>query len=272
MNWKVIIFTIVWKICCNASQEIPSDHTPCPFGSNISEILVVEHECYIKLSRKRDMKLLIKPANAKEVEVAIIDFDWSLQSGISFLTFPIEVSGRYYNSSQHFINSTLLKSNSLIKIVAAKVKIKDIQMKATLKITPVNRAEDDTWTVIEFPKQPNDLIAFPKHLEESHHIEDLSNTSNLIFQKSLILGVLGTIAIVLTICLLKVGLKSQNNIAQVETIPEDSSSHHHQGFFVPNIPRSLPSYSECEFKHDFHSNLNSTNLEPPTYEEAQKLN
>ena len=156
-----MILTIVWKICCNAGQKILSDLTPCPFGSNTSDILVVKHECYIKISRQRNLKYLIQPANTKEVEIAIIDFDWSFQSGISFLTFPIEDSGRYYNSSQHFINSTLLKSNSLIKIVAAKVKIKDIHMNATLKITPVNRTEDDTWTVIEYPKQQNDLIAFP---------------------------------------------------------------------------------------------------------------
>ena len=108
-------------------------------------------------------------------------------------------------------------------------------------------------------------------LEEIHYIEDLSNTSSLNFQKSVILGVLGIIAIVLTICLLKAGLKSQNIVSQVETIPEESSSHHHQGFFVPNIPKSLPSYSECEFRHDFQSNLNSTNNEPPTYEEAQNV-
>ena len=82
------------------------------------------------------------------------------------------------------------------------MEIKDIFMNATLKITPINRNEDATLTVIKFHKQTNDLNAFPKHTEEYNQIEGQLNTCILIVQKSLILGLLSVIAL----CLLKARL------------------------------------------------------------------
>ena len=51
-----------------------------------------------------------------------------------------------------------------------------------------------------------------------------------------------------------------------EMVPEGSASIGQQVTNVPSVPRSLPSYSECDFDQ------NSTCQEPPSYEEALKLN
>ena len=97
------------------------------------------------------------------------------------------------------------------------------------------------------------------------------------------------LAILLALYLFKLGQKSQNrvvccaslsnlhtNLAQATTnaeiVPEDSSTNEFQVVNVPNVPRSLPSYSECEFDQNNQSNLSSTHQEPPSYEEALKLN
>ena len=141
-------------------------------------------------------------------------------------------------------------------------------------------------------------------------ISDDSSISIAMILQFLFLTVLVMLVIVLSVALAKLVLKSQNQVVSVvsfsnlqgdithhvqasrnsEISPEDSGSNHQQIRnvpsvpnvpslpnvpnvpSVPNIPRSLPTYSECEFDPHNQSNLNSTNTEPPPYDEAVKLN
>ena len=64
-------------------------------------------------------------------------------------------------------------------------------------------------------------------------------------------------------------VKRAQNATSSDSTPESSSSIHQEVNHVPSVPKSLPSYSECEFNQSFHS---STHQEPPSYEEAVKLN
>ena len=104
----------------------------------------------------------------------------------------------------------------------------------------------------------------------------------------LTIAILVLTAIALPLCLLRLVDKSQNQTVCVITMsnlvnnvnqaqdrtntdstPEVSSSVPQEFNHVPSVPKSLPSYSECEFNQSFHS---STHQEPPSYEEAVKLN
>ena len=103
----------------------------------------------------------------------------------------------------------------------------------------------------------------------------------------LTIAILVLTAIALPLCLLRLVDKSQNQTVCVITMsnlvnnvnraedacsdltPEVSSSIRQEFNHVPSVPKSLPSYSECEFNQSFHS---STHQEPPSYEEAVKLN
>ena len=100
-----------------------------------------------------------------------------------------------------------------------------------------------------------------------------------------ILIVLGVIGIFLSACILLAIRKSKNQVVCVvslsnlqnndtqaqattisDTVPEASTSIRQEVTNVPSVPRSLPSYSECDFDQ------NATCQEPPSYEEALKLN
>ena len=110
------------------------------------------------------------------------------------------------------------------------------------------------------------------------------------FKKIIVIpSVFGILAIIFFVWLLMSGQKSQNQVVCVvslsnlqnnflqaevrtnaEIVPEDSN--YHQVSNVRTVARSLPSYSECEFNQNNQSEFCSTNQEPPSFEEALKLN
>ena len=148
-------------------------------------------------------------------------------------------------------------------------------------------------------------ITSPYHSKSANNSE-ASSISNTTIALVLSLILLGVLVIFLSVALVvQVALKSQNQIIPVvsfsnnvihvqattnsEIDPEGSSSNHQEIRnvsnvqsisnvpsvsnipSVPNVPRSLPSYSECEFDQHNQNNLSSTNQEPPSYDDALKV-
>ena len=148
-------------------------------------------------------------------------------------------------------------------------------------------------------------ITSPYHSKSANNSE-ASSISNTTIALILSLILLGVLVIFLSVALVvQVALKSQNQVVPVvsfsnnvihvqattnsEIDPEGSSSNHQEIRnvsnvqsisnvpsvsnipSVPNVPRSLPSYSECEFDQHNQNNLSSTNQEPPSYDDALKV-
>ena len=224
---------------------------------------LVENKIAIHLSGKLNCSLLIQPMNADEIEVRVVATRKAGLRSISIWTCNANDEEFRLHSTQQSL--TYAKA---LTIVAAQVRIQDIQLDAILNITPLKSRMIPSIR----PKQ-----AKPPQKEAS--------TPNMMIIQIVILIVLGVIGIFLSACILRAIRKSKNQVVCVvslsnlqnndtqaqattisDTVPEASTSIRQEVTNVPSVPRSLPSYSECDFDQ------NSTCREPPSYEEAVKLN
>ena len=255
---------------------------------------IVENEITIKLSGKLKCSLFIQPMHADEIKVEVmatgtVDFS---TSRISFWTCNTKDEEFRLRGTQK-----LLMLTKAVTIVAAQVIIEDIHLDAELKITPISNPKLKKVSFVKLKIPPT---IQPK--KEKPTQKDAS-PSNAIIAQVLSLILLGVLVIFLSVALVvHVALKSQNQVVPVvsfsnnvihiqattnsEIAAEGSSSNHQEIRNVPNVrsfpnvlsvpnipsvpnaPRSLPSYSECEF--DQH-NLSSNNQEPPSYNDALKV-
>ena len=239
---------------------------------------LVEDKIAIHLSGKLKCSLFIQPMNADEIKVRVVETRKAGPRSISIWT-------RNANDEEFRLQSTqqsLIYTNALT-IVAPQIRIEEIQLDAILTITPIFRIE-----MYSTPESKIIPIIQPKKEKKPKKTtppQDDASTIYMIIIQIVILIVFGVIGILLSVCILQAIRKSQNQVVCVmslsnlqnndtqaqansnsEMVPESSGSIHQQVTNVPSVPRSLPSYSECNFDQ------NSTCQEPPSYEEALKLN
>ena len=234
----------------------------------------VENDITIVLSGKLKCSLLIQPMHADEIKVEVMATRKKIGS-LSIWTCNMNDKEFHLRSTQHSLVYT-----RALPIVAAKVKIEDIQLDAILKITPIFRLEK--YRKVGPSKSKITPTIQPK---EAKPLQEDASTQNMMIIQIVILIVLGVIGIFLSACILRAIQKSKNQVVCVvslsnlrnndtqaqansnsEPFPEGSTSIHQEVTNIPSVPRSLPSYSECDFDQD------STCQEPPSYEEALKLN
>ena len=224
---------------------------------------LVEDKIAITLSGKLNCSLLILPMNADEIKVRVVENRKAGPRSISIWTRNAnDEEFRLQSTQQSFIHTEALN------IVAAQVRLENIQLDAILNITP-----------LKYRMIPSIQPKTAKPPQEE------ASTPNMMIIQIVILIVLGVIGIFLSACILLAIRKSKNQVVCVvslsnlqnsdtqaqatsylDTVPEASTSIRQEVTNVPSVPRSLPSYSECDFDQ------NSTCQEPPSYEEALKLN
>ena len=237
----------------------------------------VENDITIALSGKLKCSLLFQPMHADEIKVEVLATRRAPKKigSISIWTCNMNDEEFHLRSTQQSLMYT-----EALPIVAAQVRIEDIELDAILKITTIFRLEK--YRKVGPLKSKFTPTIQPK---EAIPLQEDASTQNIMIIQIVILIVLGVIGIFLSACILRAIQKSKNQVVCVvslsnlrnndtqaqansnsEPFPEGSTSIHQEVTNIPSVPRSLPSYSECDFDQD------STCQEPPSYEEALKLN
>ena len=242
------------------SIQIPNDSW-CNDTKYQIVALEVEDAFLIQLFGKLKCNLLIRPTHPEDkIKVELIAKNYKKHRfSISFWTRQEEYERFHLNRTQDSIFLDPDLNAATTELIVSELRIEDIDLRATLTITPLTQKHSKKFGNLK-------IIVIP--------------------------SVFGIFAIILFVWLLISGQKTQNqvvcvvslsnlqnNVVQAEvrtnaaiTLEDSSNSILRQASNVRTVARSLPSYSECEFNQNNPSEVSSTNQEPPSFEEALKLN